>query len=90
MGLGRNAKQVYIIDFGLAKRFRDPITNNHIPCSRNAHLGFEQSRRDDLESLGYVLVYFIRGSLPWQGLQAPTIKQKYNKICEMKRSIPID
>ncbi|MED6123913.1 Casein kinase 1-like protein 3 [Stylosanthes scabra] len=103
MGLGRKAKQVYMIDFGLTKRYRDPITNNHIPCrenklligtpryaSRNAHLGFEQSRRDDLESLGYVLVYFIRGSLPWQGLQAPTNKQKYNKISEMKRSIPID
>ncbi|XP_057717989.1 uncharacterized protein LOC130932638 isoform X1 [Arachis stenosperma] len=103
MGLGKKAKQVFMIDFGLAKRYRDPITNKHIPCrenklligtpryaSRNTHSGFEQSRRDDLESLGYVLMYFIRGRLPWQGLQAPTNKQKYDKICEMKKSIPID
>ncbi|KAE8698436.1 Casein kinase I isoform epsilon [Hibiscus syriacus] len=103
MGLGRKANQVYIIDFGLAKRYRDPNTNRHIPyrenknltgtaryASCNAHLGIEQSCRDDLESFGYVLLYFLRGSLPWQGLKAATKKQKYNKICEKKVATPIE
>ncbi|CAA9998020.1 unnamed protein product [Nesidiocoris tenuis] len=103
MGLGKKGNLVYIIDFGLAKKYRDGRTHRHIPyrenknltgtaryASINTHLGIEQSRRDDLESLGYVLMYFNRGSLPWQGLKAANKRQKYERISEKKMSFPID
>ena len=103
MGLGKKGNQVNLIDFGLAKKYRDPKTHQHIPYRENksltgtaryasihTHLGREQSRRDDMESLGYVIMYFNRGSLPWQGLKAATKKQKYERISEKKISTPVE
>ncbi|KAJ5066902.1 casein kinase 1-like protein [Anaeramoeba ignava] len=102
IGRGNKKSTIYIVDFGLSKKYRDPINLEHIKyrndrhligtarfVSLNTHLGIEQSRRDDLESIGFLLVYFCRGSLPWQGLQAKDIKQKYDRISEMKLSTPI-
>lgn len=100
MGTAHNFNTVYIIDFGLSKFFMDPKTKEHAPfrdyrnltgtaryCSINAHAGYEQSRRDDLESLGYVFVYFLRGCLPWQGLQADSKREKFRKIYKTKLSV---
>lgn len=98
MGLGPSSHIVYIIDVGLAKAWRDS-SGRHIPfadgksltgtaryVSINTHEGYQQSRRDDLESVTYLLMYFLRGSLPWQGLKSPKSDVRYERICHVKKT----
>lgn len=91
---------VHLIDFGLAKRYRSKNSKTHLPLKRKSsssltgtaryasitnHKGYEQSRRDDLESLGYVLCYFLRrGDLPWSNQPGDTKKEKYANILSKK------
>lgn len=102
IGIDKHKHRVFIIDFGLAKKYMSS-TAEHIKyregkgltgtaryASINTHLGIEQSRRDDLESIGYVLLYFLKGSLPWQNLKAKNTKEKYEKIKEKKILTKID
>jgi serine/threonine protein kinase len=97
------ASLVHIIDFGLAKRYRDRKTKKHASpsdrhsfvgtarfASLNAHGGVEQSRRDDLEAVGHVLAYFLRGDLPWQGFKTENKQEMYEKIKEIKTATSID
>jgi serine/threonine protein kinase len=82
MGVGNQTNVVYVIDFGLSKEYRNPGTRAHIPyntglgfvgtttfASINSHMGLELGRRDDLESIAYILFYFLWGFLPWQNLK---------------------
>jgi len=100
IGLNEKSNLIHIIDFGLSKRFKDKNSGQHIPyrenrnlvgtvryASINAHLGIEQSRRDDIEGIGYVLVYFYLGRLPWQSKQDKG-KPQNNKVMEKKLVTP--
>lgn len=93
---------VYMIDLGFSKSYVQPETKSHIRyreghgligtpryASLNAHLGVESSRRDDLEALGYMLIYLLLGQLPWQGIQANTKAEKHLKICQVKNETTI-
>ena len=97
MGCGKQARVVYLIDFGLSKQFRNPNTHQHIPysdaivftgsaifASIHSHQGQELGRRDDLESLAYLLIYFLRGSLPWQGLDCLDIMKNKEEISSLE------
>ena len=102
IGIGYQSNKVYMIDFGLSKKYKDnkmnhlpykehrPLTGTTRYASINNHLGIEQSRRDDLESIGYVLIYFLKKRLPWQGMQGSTKQSKYDKIMEKKLSVNIN
>ena len=100
IGRGENEHIIYLIDFGLAKRYREEYTNFHIPLRQNIKLTGtiryascnalnkkELSRRDDMESIGYLLIYLLKGSLPWQGLKIKQKSEKYSKIKELKMSL---
>ena len=99
IGLNKKNNIIYLLDFGLAKKYRSSRTLQHIKftvnkkltgtaryASINALRGCEQSRRDDLEAVGYVLMYFLLGTLPWQGLKVQRKEQRYRKIYEKKKS----
>ena len=92
---------LYLLDFGLAKQYRSSKTLEHYPMKKNKKLtgtaryasinalrGNDQSRRDDLESIGYVLIYLLKGVLPWQGIDAKTKEEKYAKILYKKEITP--
>ena len=102
--IGRGNKQniIYAIDFGLSKKYKDSKTGLHIPyrdgkdltgtaryTSINTHLGMEQSRRDDIEAIGYMMVYFMKGNLPWQGMVNSNPKKRYDRIKKLKLDLKL-
>lgn len=103
IGVNNKSNLVYLIDYGLMKSYRDHKTLKHIQYSENANIvgtaryasvhtlsSVEQSRRDDLESLGYVFAYLLRGSVPWMHVDGNDEKTKYRHILEMKKQITAD
>jgi len=97
IGKNENHKKIYIIDFGLSKRYIDKNTDKHIPYKEGkgltgtaryvslfTHYGIEQSRRDDIEGIAFNLIYFAKGKLPWQGVKTKNKKEKHKKIMESK------
>ena len=103
MGRGKNSHILYILDFGLSKKYWSSSHQSHIPfitgkkltgtaryASVNALSGYEQSRRDDLESIAYILIYFLKGNLPWQGLKINKKEDKYKRIYEIKKEYTSD
>lgn len=103
LGRGPFGHIVYLVDFGLSKSYIDKRTKSHVLfakkkpligtaryCSCNTHRGFQQSRRDDLESIGFLLIYFNSGKLPWQGLKGENIKEKTIAIGNMKMSTTLE
>jgi len=101
IGRGKNSSIIYLIDFGLSKKF---ICNGiHVSYIKNGsftgsfryssirnHKGIKQSRRDDLESIGYMLIYFLKGQLPWQGLDSSTKSKKLKHIFKVKRNTSLN
>lgn len=100
LGVRDKVHHLYLIDFGLSKKYFDQkhvqprtklsLTGTARYASVNAHNGKEQSRRDDLEATAHMLIYFLRGSLPWSGLDARTQEEKYRKIRDTKEKCNLD
>ena len=103
--IGKNlkSKTLYIIDFGLSRKYIDKITGKHVVykegkgltgtaryVSLNTHYGIDQSRRDDIEGIAYNLIYFAKGKLPWQGVKTKNKKEKHKKIMEFKEEYKED
>ena len=99
VGREEKSKYIYLLDFGLSKKYRSSKTKNHYPFIKNHKLvgtvryssinaldGCSLSRRDDLESLGYCLIYLIFGRLPWQGCISSNKEDKYYKIKQIKKN----
>ena len=95
-----NSSIIYLIDFGMARKYKSSRTGKHLKysitgqlfgtfryLSYNASRGVEQSRRDDLESIGYMLVYLKNGILPWKGfnLKGSNVEVKFNQVVDLKR-----
>ena len=96
----KDPRIIYIIDFGLSKKYRSDRSGRHIQfcvtkkmtgtaryASTNNLRGVEISRRDDLESLAYMIIYFIMKKLPWQGIRANNLQNRYKKIYYMKKKL---
>ena len=104
IGKGKNEKLIYMIDFGLSRHYLIEKTQQHIPMksdraivgtlryiSMNCHEGLEVSRRDDLESLAYMMIHFVIGELPWMGIKAKSLGEKYKRVYEKKQeTVPDD
>jgi serine/threonine protein kinase len=101
-GRGPRRNVLHLIDFGLSTRYCDSNTRSHVPyrehgavvgtaryLSLNGHLGIEETRRDDLESVAYVLLFLLKGVLPWQRVNAPTAADKYAEIAKLKMATPL-
>lgn len=99
IGRGSRGNELFLIDYGLAKRYRNDsgvhiefsedklIVGTARYCSARALIGHEQSRRDDMEALGYLWIYLLKGKLPWMGLKISEIDAKHDKIHEIKESL---
>jgi serine/threonine protein kinase len=103
VGRGELKNKIYLIDFGVSTSYLDAKVHDHMSYSRNkgvvgtlhyvslnTALGDQQSRRDDLESIGYVLIRFLLGRLPWQGIKDKDKADRREKVTEAKLQMPIE
>lgn len=103
IGVGKKSNIIHIIDYGLGKMYRNIKSGKHIAmvegksltgtaryASINVHLGYEHGRRDDLLSIGYILIYFLKGTLPWVGIQAQSKQEKYDQIKQKKQETSLE